>query len=810
MHVAAVMVLWAAQVSPPANAPPPLVTPPPADTPPASAAPPATPPPTKPAPAAATGIPFLDNLLKDLPQEEPAEPEPYFPPLQPGQPRPIVRFVFEYTNPLNAHFAEKTLRTMLHSRLGAPVDGPLLDEDAAYMADQHRIRGYLRTRVKWALEAQENGDIVTFSISPGPRAKLTRVEVHGNTKVPDELLVAGMKHAPAGLWVKLIGFNPLDVLKKDSSGFYNPIYLEEDTRTLLHNYELEGFFDAKVNGTLASAVRNDKQFLKLAGVGGSNTEEVWLSFEVSEGPQYRFGTITIDGDLPLSHRDLRNVMDVKPGDPARLRELELGLERALDVWRNRGHQSARYTVEKSVRRSLRKVDVTARIEAGPLMRIGNINIKHQNPIFFLPDTRNHVIRRDLAFTHGHVFNQDVLRRSEERLLFTGLFSKVTITPVPTDKPDVVDIDVDVVEQPSILFNLAPAWVPGEGPVGFLLMGSRNILGLGWQANFAGILSPRRFTMNLDANEPRVLNSRLSLGFNVHRNRLVYPEFAQVRTGGAVSVGYPLFDRLYFNSTFGAELVTLDANGSSRVEEFANGPLFPDNKRRNTTRFDVVYDQRDNALFPTRGFLLAASGEYGGPLLLGEVPFVTLSGNARFYVPVFRGLVLKNNTSVAAVFNPGGGRVAATERFYEGGPFGSVRGYGYQSISPETYVASRADPQRPAVGLRVGGVSRLVNNLEVELPAFNITADIPLKVYGFVDCGNTWSESERPFFLPGTLEAKRDNVYLPLGMFWGTGVGAMVVTPLFPMRMEVAVPLPVTRRNRDDAIPVPFLSVGSSF
>ena len=129
---------------------------------------------------------------------------------------------------------------------------------------------------------ESDGDVITFTMKPGPRAKLTRVEVHGNVKVPDEVLVQGMKHAPAGLWVRLVGFNPLAVLQKDAGGYYNPIYLEEDTRALVHNYELEGFFEARVNGALASGVRNDKPFLKLAGLGGGAAEEVWLAFHVEE------------------------------------------------------------------------------------------------------------------------------------------------------------------------------------------------------------------------------------------------------------------------------------------------------------------------------------------------------------------------------------------------------------------------------------------------------------------------------------------------------------------------------------------------
>ena len=766
-------------------------------------------------PPAQTGIPFLDNLLKDLPQEVPAEEAtPVFPPLKPGQPRPVVQFDFEYANALNAHFSNKALRAMVRSQLGQPLQEALLNEDAQEIAANHRIRGYLGTRVGWTVDPQDNGDVVLFVIRPGPRAKLTRLEVHGNVHVPDEVLLEGMKHSTAGLMVRAIGFNPLNMLQKDSSGYYNPIYIDEDIEQLVRNYRRQGFFKARVNGVRANSVRNDKPLFRFNLLGESSAQEVWLSFEVDEGPLYRVGTLELDGDLPLSQRATRALMAVRSGSPARLADVEAGEERVLDVWRNRGHHSAHVVQKETVDHAHHLVDVSVTFVRGPVAHIGKVTIKHQNAfaILLAPNTRDHVVTRDLAFSSGSTYSKDALVLSEERLRYSGLFQKVTITPVASpEDPAVVDVEVEVVEQPLPLFNLAPAWVPGEGLVGFLLVGSRNILGFGWRANFQGLLSPRRFTMRLDAEEPRVLNSRFSLGFNVHRDRWLYPEFALVRTGGAMVLGYPLLERLFFSFSGNAELVDLDPAVSGRVEALANLNRFPVNKRRNTVRFDMVYDQRDNVLFPTKGFLLAAGAEYGGPLLLGEINFLSVSGNARVYIPLFSsGFIIKNNLSVGMVVNPHGGGVPVTERYYEGGPFQSVRGYGFQSITPSVTVGNPADPTGAAVGLRIGGTSRLVNNLELEMPALNLTPDIPLKAYLFLDAGNTWSEAEHPFFFPNTVEANRDGVWLPAGLFWGTGVGAMLVTPLFPMRVEMGIPLPITRRSMDNPFPPPFVSVGSSF
>jgi outer membrane protein insertion porin family len=729
-----------------------------------------------PAPASpGTGIPLIDRLLTAFGGGQPLDVS-QWPVLKPGEPRPVLGFQFDYSDFLNAtYFKEETLRGFVRQAVGKPLDTSVLVSDAEFMTLQYKLRGFTRARVTYSVEETERGDIVTFHLEASSRAQVRAIETVGNTAVSDEKLLEGVFHKPLNMW----SFT-------DRGGVYHAGYIEQDLRTITKNYADHGYLAPHVSGARVYSTTPAGDTLNLV-------------FDVEDGPLFHLGKVRMVGDLPWPAPQSHSVLGMRPGDAAALKQLDAGVERLLDVWRNRGYASAKAIQDRRTRETQHLLDVNIRIEKGPLTRVGKIKILGD------PSTANHVILRDVVVREGDYYSLNALRLSEERLMYTGLFQKVTLRPAPTDHPAVVDVEVEVTEQQTWYFTIAPSYIPGEGLVGIGLLGFRNLFGQAWRFNGQGVISKKRQTGRMDIEDPRVLDTRLSLGGSVHRDRYVYPEFALIRTGGAMTVGYPLVERSQL--TMGYSLERLDMERPGPLEGYIGTKRFPHKKRRGSIKLDAAYDLRDNVLFPTRGLLVAAAMEYGGPLFLGELDFMTLTANARFYVPLPYGFVLKSNTAGAVTFVPGGGVVPVSERFYEGGALQSVRGYAWQSITPTTTLGNPYDPGGETVSLRLGGVSRFINNLEIETPPLPVAPVVPIKLFAFLDAGNTWSERERPFFFPKVLLPQREGKQLPLGLMYSVGVGAMLATALFPLRIEFSVPL--TRRPTDDQINF-FLSAGSPF
>jgi translocation and assembly module TamA len=182
-----------------------------------------------------------------------------------------------------------------------------------------------------------------------------------------------------------------------------------------------------------------------------------------------------------------------------------------------------------------------------------------------------------------------------------------------------------------------------------------------------------------------------------------------------------------------------------------------------------WDARDNRLDPTRGYraTVMAAPAYD---FLKDKAFATFSTDVSAYYPFGEGerFVLAGRVALATLIVDDITDVAADRRLYAGGA-GSVRGYGYKNIGPRSG------------GSVIGGRSSLIFSGELR---YRINDQFG--VAAFIDAGNAYS-SMFPTF---------DNLKV------GIGAGIRYLTPVGPIRLDVAVPL-----NRDTGDPAVGIYVG---
>ncbi|MCJ7799411.1 MAG: BamA/TamA family outer membrane protein, partial [Polaromonas sp.] len=125
-----------------------------------------------------------------------------------------------------------------------------------------------------------------------------------------------------------------------------------------------------------------------------------------------------------------------------------------------------------------------------------------------------------------------------------------------------------------------------------------------------------------------------------------------------------------------------------------------------------------------------------------------------------------------------------KNYYSGG-LGSVRGFQQGSLGPRDVLGS--DPT-----LALGGPKKLTLNAEVLAPFPGAGNDRTLRLYGFVDAGNVFGESESYNF--NDLRVS-------------TGIGISWISPIGPLRIAYAVPL---RKQAQDKIERLQFQIGTSF
>ncbi len=702
------------------------------------------------------------------------------------------------------YFKEETLATFLGSRVGEPLDLSALARDAAAIADQYRTRGFLAatTRVD-VVEGAAGGKRAVFTIKAGDRAELKAVHIVGNERVDELSLKEGFFSRPP---------EPLGALTR--AGLFHRPFLDQDQQRLVFNYYKRGFLEARVTDTRVVAWRD------LTGI------EVTLT--VLEGAAFELGSLSFTGSLPEGETSatLREKIAMKDGDVADLVTLTQQADPILDDWRNRGHPFARFEQQiamvppPSGDPEKKGIGLTLKLVEGDAAVVRDVRVVGNK------GTMPHVFAREILVQSGEPYDHQKLKLTEKQLMQTGILASAQgrAVPVPRqpdyrpDAPALVDVEFVVAETTTWLLSPAVFGDANEGLIFIGVAGDRNLLGTGLQSFASVQWSSLRFLFDVSLTEPRLLGTRSSATLEAHRRELRYRDFtistligSSARANYAYelpalgrSLGGP--SRLFVGGGLGIEYGGVVPFEQKQLLPSA---LLPQDTFRNTVELRFGFDSREGGLSPRNGLFASVDTSTAGPWTVSGLSFVDATANLRAFWSPFWDITLKSNTQVGGVFNPLGDQAPVTDRYFLGG-VGSVRGFFPRSIGPVQDVAVVPNADVPSFSCdgakandvdctEVGGVVKVVQNLEIEVPLWPGT---PFRGFVFVDVGNAYGEGELD---GGPIE--RDTLFLVSGLMMSTGFGLLLETPVLPFRFEWSVP--VTRRSFDQPINF-FLGVGSAF
>lgn len=715
----------------------------------------------------------------------------------------LVRFVFDG----RTYFKEETLLTFVASRLDEPVDEELLHKDAAAIADQYRARGYLRAVVDVATVPVDalvtpggRAVFARFDIRAGERAEIKAVHVVGNVLLDEATLKDGLFARPP---------EPLGAVTR--AGLFHRPYLDQDQQRIVYNYYKHGFLEARVVDTRVTASSD------LGGLA--------VTFAVAEGPRYELSGVTFAGELPAgaTSQAWRERVVLKDGDTADLVALNQQTEPLLDAWREQGFPFARFeqqlAVTPPVSGSLDKkgIAVTLKVVRGPDAVVRSVRITGNK------GTMDHVLRREVVVVEGTRYDHKAVKLSEKQLLQTGLLLSAQGRAIPIDdggspaipqdaeaptfgrppKAAPVDVEFTVAETTTWLLSPAGYGDANEGFIFVLVAGDRNLFGTGLQTFGSFQWSKLRTLFDVSLTEPRLLGTRSTATLEVHRRELRYRDFRTLSQGGgsgranyAHELGFRLGGpaRLFAGGGVGIEFGGVVADDERPL---AATTLLPQNVFRNVVELRAGFDTREGGLSPRNGVLISVDAATAGPWTASGLSFVDGQANVRMFWSPLADITLKSNTQAGLIGSPLGTSAPVTDRYFLGG-LGTVRGFFPRSIGP-LVPAPLVDGT--VVDVLAGGVVKFVQNVEVEAPVW---PGLPLRVFGFVDAGNAFSEVELQRQLS---RVDRATASLPLNLLWSTGFGVLIETPVLPFRFEWSVPL--TRRSFDQPLNF-FLGVGSAF
>ncbi len=647
------------------------------------------------------------------------------------------------------------------------ADDDLLEDSVRRIELALRREGYWKGHAAYERTDTPGGKLITVTVTRGPRYRLERIDISGNTQMTTASIEAMIGLEPAGLFDE----------SKVASG----------VAALRAAYLQQGYGAATITATAEA--------LPPAGAGGD--PRVVEHLVIQEGVQTRVAEVNVTGASHVTPAEILGAMRLKRGAPYIAGLVATDREAIRQKYDDRGYSAAVVEVRSRLSddrtRATIQVDIVAE---GPqtlldhVIIVGNRRVSEQT------------IRNVVALTPGQPLGAAERQALQQRLSAMGLFRRVSITEAPDPGGGTgSDLIITVDESPTTTIAYGGGLEAGlrarsianvDGTIGKVdkfevaprasfEIGRTNLWGKNRAVNLFSGVSLRPID---DANNPA--RDGKCCGFSEYRviGSLREPRLFGWNASGLVSVSVEQAIRNSFNflrSTGGLQMLRRLQGHTSLIagyslervrlynvqiaakDQLLVDRLFPQ-VRLSMLSGSVLRDTRNDPISPGDGTLLSADANLamraaGSQVGLAKVflqgfayrrmtsaPRVVLAGGAR--VGLVRGFAQTLNGEVVEL-------VPASQRFFTGGST-TVRGFQQDRLgTPDILDAN---------GLSKGGNGLMVFNAEIRAA---LTRDLGLAT--FLDAGNVFPRVSAMHF--GDLRASM-------------GGGIRYRSPIGPLRFDV--------------------------
>ena len=291
--------------------------------------------------------------------------------------------------------------------------------------------------------------------------------------------------------------------------------------------------------------------------GGSKKKPVkYMKLEVpiTEGAQYRMGSLKFEGLTVLKEGFVRGLFKMQEGDVYNDSHFKKAYEKLRDVYGSLGYFQWTGGTDRKPDPEKKVVDVTVKMEEDKQYFLGKLNFTGND------STRDKVIRREIYMNEGDVFNTEALKMSIKRINQLGYFKQMESAPdiQPSQEAEnKVDVTFKVQEQNRNQFTFGGGVSGYEGAFLNASFSTTNFLGAGETVSLAVQTGSRTKNYAFSVSEPYLLDRPITAGFNVFLNRITYLSYGQTVGYGQQTQGLSVtggraigkFSRLYMGYSY---------------------------------------------------------------------------------------------------------------------------------------------------------------------------------------------------------------------------------------------------------------------
>ena len=595
-----------------------------------------------------------------------------------------------------------------------------LKESLEAIKDLYAEKQYHAATVDYRIEPIDEDEIMLeFNIDEGKRLMIRKIEFIGNDKISDREIEKGLANKSKG-WIWWF----------TDRGKYRKEELDNDVERITAVYFDNGYLEAVVEPP-------DVEI---------NKKGIYISYRISEGNRYRVGTVDVSGDLIRAKEEFLDELVLESGRYFSRTDLITDINYLVREYSNEGYAL---------------VDVQPLTDLDTEQLIANINyniIKGKKAYFERINisgnikTLDKVIRRELKFAEGDLFNGDDLERSQEKVNNLGYFEVVNFATERGSADDRVVVNIEVEEKPTGLISAGLGYSSVAEVTGMFRVQERNLFGRGYKVAAIAEFSSVDTSYSFIVEDPYFFNSNVSVSLRIYNITREYDTYDAETLGIEVGAGYPLWEETKLFVTY----IFNDVNISD-IAAVAPSDIWDYEGSTVTSGIEAILirDTRNNIYDPTEGSLNSLSLFYAG--IGGDENYIKGVAESSWYFRLFWKVVFHPRAQIGYIENLESGDIAVYNRFFAGG-LNSLRGFAPYSVGPV---------ERDASGNVIeylGGTKEFIMNIEFIFPLFE---DINMKGVVFFDIGNVWGEDEDWF------EELR----------YSAGGGIRWLSPMGPIRVE---------------------------
>jgi outer membrane protein insertion porin family len=239
---------------------------------------------------------------------------------------------------------------------------------------------------------------VVFSIDRGVKHKVAAVDLKGNKYFTDDLLLERMKVQKANAFQR--------------SGRYSPALVSSDVAAIQALYRANGFDQATVTTNVKDmSTSADGKPLKVG--------EIAVTYTIVEGPQQKFGTVTLNGVAASRMEAVKTLLNTQAGQPFSLVTLSGDRDTVLQYYLSNGFDQVKVEIRQAKEaKDADKTNVSLNVTEGQQVFVNRVLLSG------VEYTKPKIVQQQVLVHAGDPLNQTALLQTQRNLYNIALFNEV--------------------------------------------------------------------------------------------------------------------------------------------------------------------------------------------------------------------------------------------------------------------------------------------------------------------------------------------------------------------------------------------------